>query len=71
MPVVEAKQLQRRREAMGLSRAELATELHTTAVMIWRWENEEQVTPPHLEDALQTVERENRKQGMRKKNKVE
>lgn len=65
MLIVEDRELQRRREAMGLSRDELAAALHTTAVMIWRWENDERAIPSHLEAALQTVERENRKQGLR------
>jgi len=67
MPVVEGRELKRRRESMGLSRAELAAALQTTAVTIWRWENDERAIPPHLESLLQTVGRENRKQGLRKK----
>src|SRR5262245_61041345 len=54
---MEAVDLQKRREALGLSREELARELSTTVVTVWRWENGERGIPPYLELALQTIER--------------
>ena len=54
---MEAIDLQKRREALGLSREGLARELSTTVVTVWRWENGERGIPPYLELALQTVER--------------
>lgn len=60
---MEAAELQRRREALGLSREELARELKTTSVTVWRWENGERTIPPYLSLALDTVEREHKKKG--------
>ena len=57
IPLMEAIDLQKRREALGLSREELARELSTTVVTVWRWENSERGIPPYLELALQTIER--------------
>jgi len=51
------KELQDRRERLKLSREKFARELKTSAVTIWRWENERRTIPPHLELALETVER--------------
>lgn len=59
--------LQKRREGLGMSREELATALQTTAVTVWRWENDERAIPPYLDLALQTVERNSKKSGLRKK----
>ena len=49
--------LQKKREELGLSREELARELKTTSVSIWRWEKDERAIPPYLDLALETVER--------------
>jgi transcriptional regulator with XRE-family HTH domain len=51
-------ELQQRREALGMSRDELAKALQTTSVSVWRWENGERAVPPYLSLALETVERE-------------
>jgi DNA-binding transcriptional regulator YiaG len=55
---MEASELQQRREALGMSRDELAKALQTTSVSVWRWENGERAVPPYLSLALETVERE-------------
>ena len=55
---MEGNELQRRRDALGMSRDELAKALSTTSVSIWRWENGERGIPPYLELALETIERE-------------
>lgn len=60
---MEAEELQKRREALGLSRDELARELKTTTVTIWRWENGERSIPPYLSLALETIEREHKNGG--------
>ncbi len=54
---MDAKELLKRREALGMSRDELAKALHTTSVSVWRWENEQRSIPAHLTLALETVER--------------
>lgn len=54
---VEGNDLQKRREALGMSRDELAKALQTTSVSIWRWETGERAIPPYLPLALETVER--------------
>ncbi len=54
---MEATELQQRREALGMSRDELAKALQTTSVSVWRWENGERGIPPYLQLALETVER--------------
>ena len=54
---MEGNELQRRREALGMSRDALAKALQTTAVSVWRWENGERAIPPYLPLALETVER--------------
>lgn len=60
---MESADLTGRREALGMSREELARALKTTAVTIWRWENGERAIPPYLDLALETVEREYKKGG--------
>ena len=60
-PAMDKEELQRRREALGMSREELATALQTTTVSIWRWENGERGIPPYLALALETVERNHKK----------
>ncbi len=55
---MEGTELQQRREALGMSRDELAKALQTTSVSVWRWENGERAVPPYLSLALETVERE-------------
>ena len=55
---MEGNALQQRREALGMSRDELAKALQTTSVSVWRWENGERAVPPYLSLALETVERE-------------
>jgi len=55
---MEGNELQQRREALGMSRDELAKALQTTSVSVWRWENGERAVPPYLSLALETVERE-------------
>ena len=57
---MEADELQRRREALGMSRDDLAKALLTTSVSVWRWENGERAIPPYLSLALETVERDNK-----------
>ena len=54
---MEANELLKRREALGMSRDELAKALQTTSVSIWRWENGERSIPLYLPLALETVER--------------
>lgn len=60
---MDAAELQRRRENLGMSREEMAVALQTTAVSIWRWENGERSIPPYLALALETVERNAKKKG--------
>jgi transcriptional regulator with XRE-family HTH domain len=60
---MEAAELQRRREALGMTREELARALETTSVTIWRWENGERSIPAYLKLALETVERNHKKKG--------
>jgi transcriptional regulator with XRE-family HTH domain len=55
---MEGNELQQRREALGMSRDELAKALQTTSVSVWRWENGKRAVPPYLSLALETVERE-------------
>ena len=62
---MEANELTNKRESLGLSREELARELKTTSVSIWRWEKGERAIPAHLGLALETVER-----NLKKKNKT-
>lgn len=69
LPVVrcvtmDGNELFKRREALGMSRDELAKALQTTSVSIWRWENGERAVPPYLPLALETVERNNKSNGM-------
>ena len=54
---MEGNELQQRREALGMSRDELAKALQTTSVSVWRWENGERAIPPYLPLALETIER--------------
>lgn len=54
---MEVKELERRRKALGLSRAALAKELSTNTVTVWRWETGERQIPPYLSLALETIER--------------
>ncbi len=62
---MEANELQRRREALGMSRDELAKALQTTSVSVWRWENSERAIPPYLPLALETIERNQESNGLR------
>jgi transcriptional regulator with XRE-family HTH domain len=62
---MEASELQQRREALGMSRDDLAKALQTTAVSVWRWENGERSIPPYLPLALETVERNQKGSGLR------
>jgi len=63
---MDGKDLQQRREALDMSREELATALQTTAVSVWRWENGERSIPPYLSLALETIERNAKKKGKAK-----
>jgi transcriptional regulator with XRE-family HTH domain len=63
---MEGSELQRRREALGMSRDELAKALSTTSVSVWRWENGERSIPPYLSLALETVEREHGRPAVKK-----
>lgn len=54
---MDSKELQKRREALGLSRAALAKELFTNPATVWRWETGERQIPPYLTLALEMVER--------------
>jgi repressor LexA len=65
--IMDMAELQRRREALGMSREELAQALKTTAVSIWRWENGERSIPAHLSLALESVERNHGKVVVKKK----
>lgn len=58
---MDGKELQARREALNLTRDELAKELSTTSVSVWRWENGERAIPPYLSLALETIERKKKK----------
>jgi transcriptional regulator with XRE-family HTH domain len=62
---MEGNELQKRREALGMSRDELAKALQTTSVSVWRWENGERAIPPYLPLALETVERNQKSNGLR------
>jgi len=62
---MEGNELQQRREALGMSRDDLAKALQTTAVSVWRWENGERSIPPYLPLALETVERNQKSSGLR------
>ncbi len=62
---MEGNELQQRREALGMSRDELAKALQTTSVSVWRWENGERAIPPYLPLALETVERNHQSNGIR------
>lgn len=68
--VMEGNELQQRREALGMSRDELAKALHTTSVSVWRWENGERSIPAHLALALETVERNHKSNGLRTTKKI-
>lgn len=57
MQVMEAKELERRRKALGLSREALAKELSISPVTVWRWENCERQIPAFLPLAMETIER--------------
>ncbi len=48
-----------------MSRDELAKALQTTSVSVWRWENGERAIPPYLPLALETVERNQKSNGLR------
>lgn len=63
---MDAKELQRRRLALDMSREDLARALNVTTVTVWRWENAERGIPPYLDLALQTIERERGKKGGKK-----
>ncbi len=63
---MESEELQNRREALGMSRDELAKALQTTSVSVWRWENGERSIPPYLPLALETVERNHQNTGLRR-----
>jgi transcriptional regulator with XRE-family HTH domain len=58
--VMEADELRARRDALGMSRDELARELCVTAVTIWRWETGGRKIPPYLSLALETIERKHK-----------
>lgn len=60
---MEKEELKARREALGLSREELAQKLKTTVVTVWRWEAGERKIPSFLFLALETIERKKRKGG--------
>jgi DNA-binding transcriptional regulator YiaG len=62
---MEAEELKRWREALEMSRDELARELQTSSVTVWRWENGERAIPPYLSLALETIKRQ-RKKGSKK-----
>jgi DNA-binding transcriptional regulator YiaG len=65
---MEAKELEQRRKALGLSREVLAKELFTNPATVWRWETGERQIPPYLSLALETVERKlARRKGRAKK----
>lgn len=61
--VMEADELRARRDALGMSRDELARELCVTAVTVWRWEKGERKIPPFLPLALETIERRHEEKG--------
>lgn len=54
---VNANELITYREKIGLTREELARELKTSYVTVFRWEKGERAMPPYLELALETIER--------------
>lgn len=59
--VVTGKELETKRESLGLSREELARELKVTYTTIYRWETEGRAIPPFLDLAIETIERKREK----------
>lgn len=57
--MMTGKELERLREAKGISRADLAKQLGTTSVSIWRWENEKYEINTITERAIRGVLEEN------------
>lgn len=54
---VTGKELEVKREKLGLSREELARELKVTYTTVYRWETDGRAIPPFLDLALETIER--------------
>ena len=53
--------LRQKREALGMTQAELAGALKVAPNTVARWERAERAIPSHLPLALETVEREHKK----------
>lgn len=55
--VVTGKELETKRESMGLTREELARELKVSYTTVFRWEKNERTIPSFLDLALETIQR--------------
>ena len=58
---MDAEELKKRREALGMTQEQLAEALTVHAMTVSRWERGERSIPSHLPLALETIEREHKK----------
>jgi len=58
---MEADELKKRREQLGMTQEQLASALSVHVMTISRWERGERSIPSHLPLALETVERQHKK----------
>lgn len=56
-------ELREKREALGMTQEQLATELKVAPNTVARWERGERSIPPYLDLALETIERNQAKKG--------
>ncbi len=58
---MEADELKKRREQLGMTQEQLAVALSVHVMTVSRWERGERSIPSHLPLALETVERQHKK----------
>jgi transcriptional regulator with XRE-family HTH domain len=58
---MEADELKKRRETLGMTQEQLATALTVHVMTVSRWERGERAIPSHLPLALETIERQHKK----------
>lgn len=58
---MEADELKKRREQLGMTQDQLASALSVHVMTISRWERGERSIPSHLPLALETIERQHKK----------